>query len=42
MQQRLTRLGLWLLVLLACGAVFAAYLSPAFLLNVADQLWGCF
>jgi hypothetical protein len=36
------KLGIWLLVCVVCIAVFAAYLSPSFLINVADQLWGCF
>ncbi|TSE27638.1 hypothetical protein [Tepidimonas aquatica] len=36
------RLLLWTAVLAACAAVFAWYLTPDFMLTVADRLWSCF
>ena len=35
-----------LLVAIVCGtvllAVFSLYLRPSFLMNMANQVWGCF
>jgi hypothetical protein len=28
--------------LLACGAVFALYMQPDFLVTLANQVWACF
>ncbi|MFN3957761.1 MAG: hypothetical protein ACK4Q6_09635 [Tepidimonas ignava] len=39
--QRL-RLLLWTAAVAACAAVFAWYLSPTFVLTLADRLWSCF
>lgn len=33
---------LWALVLLALGAVFAAYLNPHLALDLATRVWSCF
>ena len=35
------RAGLWLLVAGVLAGVFALYVQPAFVLTVANQVWGC-
>lgn len=37
-----TRLLVWTGVLLALAGTLALYSRPAFLVNLADQLWSCF
>ena len=32
----------WLLAALALGAVFAAYLNPHLVRDLADRVWACF
>lgn len=36
------RLLAWAAALAVLGAVFAAYLQPALMLELANQLWSCF
>ena len=36
------RLLAWAAALAALGAVFAAYLQPTLMLELANQLWSCF
>lgn len=38
----LHRLLLWSLALTGLLGVFALYTRPAFLVNLAEQLWSCF
>ena len=33
---------LWAAVMVALGAVFAAYLSPHMVVDLANRLWSCF
>lgn len=39
---RIRRLALGVLVLAALGAVFAWYLDPHLVVDLANQAWGCF
>ena len=36
------RLLAWAAALAVLGAVFAAYLQPTLMLELANQLWSCF
>ncbi len=40
--QALLRLALWAAVLAALAAVFAAYLSPQLVFDLASRAWACF
>jgi hypothetical protein len=42
MTQRTRLLIGWLLALLALGAVFAAYLDPHVVVDLANRVWSCF
>ena len=34
--------ALWALVLIVLGGVFAMYLQPDFMVDMANQVWACF
>lgn len=36
------RLAAWLVVAVALGAVFAAYLNPHTVVDLANRVWSCF
>lgn len=36
------RLLAWTAALVVLGAVFAAYLQPSLMVELANQLWACF
>ena len=36
------RLAAWLAAALALGAVFAAYLNPHLVVDLANRVWACF
>ena len=36
------RLALWTLAAAALGLVFLAYLQPALMVSLSEQLWACF
>jgi hypothetical protein len=38
----ISRLAGWLVVLLALGAVFSAYLDPHRVVELANRVWSCF
>jgi len=38
----IARLALWLAVLAALAAVFAAYLNPHLVVDLANRVWACF
>ncbi|WP_374582271.1 hypothetical protein [Pseudoduganella sp.] len=42
MKRRLLQLGLWTLVALVLALAFAAYLQPAFMLDLANRIYLCF
>jgi len=42
MMRPLHRLAVAIVVVLALGAVFAAYLSPHLVVDLASRLWACF
>lgn len=40
--QRRRRIIAWLLAALVLAAVFAAYLSPHLMVDLANRIWACF
>ncbi len=42
MRRPLVRVALWALALALLAAVFAAYLSPHFAVDLATRFWACF
>ncbi|XLZ69121.1 hypothetical protein ABT364_21675 [Massilia sp. SR12] len=42
MKHRLIRFGMWALIVLVLALAFAAYLRPAFMLDLANRVYLCF
>ncbi|WP_259772392.1 MULTISPECIES: hypothetical protein [Telluria group] len=42
MNERLKRLAWWLLIAVVLALCFAAYLRPAFMLDLANRIYLCF
>lgn len=42
MKRRLLRFGTWALIALVLALAFAAYLQPAFMLDLANRIYLCF
>jgi hypothetical protein len=42
MKARWARAGLWAGIAVVLAAVFAAYLSPHLVMDLANRLWSCF
>jgi hypothetical protein len=42
MKRSLVRVGLWATAAALLAAVFAAYLSPHFAVDLASRFWACF
>jgi hypothetical protein len=42
MKRRLLRAGLWALIAAVLALAFAAYLQPAFMLDLANRVYLCF
>lgn len=41
MKHRLLRLGMWALIAAVLALAFAAYLQPAFMLDLANRIYLC-
>ena len=42
MKRQLLRAGLWTLIAIVLALAFAAYLQPAFMLDLANRIYLCF
>lgn len=42
MKHRLAQAGLWAVIALVLALAFAAYLQPAFMLDLANRIYLCF